>query len=37
MKAAHAMFWQHVEEINEDCGDLRIEGFISLEGAYSKV
>ncbi|KAI0660771.1 hypothetical protein C8Q70DRAFT_972342 [Cubamyces menziesii] len=26
----------HIEEINENQGDLRIEGFISLQGAYSK-
>ncbi|KAI0331238.1 hypothetical protein GY45DRAFT_1322484 [Cubamyces sp. BRFM 1775] len=26
----------HIEEINENHGDMRIEGFISLQGAYSK-
>ncbi|KAJ6515500.1 hypothetical protein C8R45DRAFT_956702 [Mycena sanguinolenta] len=27
---------QHVEEIDESSGDLRLKGFISLDGAYSK-
>ena len=29
--------FKHVEEINDTSGEMRIEGFISLEGAYSKV
>ena len=28
---------QHVDEINETSGNMTLEGFISLDGAHSKV
>ena len=33
----NAFYLQHVDEIKETSGDIKLEGFISLDGAHSKV